>query len=148
MNVLAAYRQLLRNGPLTRLLVGEFVSAIGDWLYLVALLVLVYQASDDPVLLGIVGAARVLPYLLLSIPAGIVADRFDRRLILLITDVARGLIMVALAVLEANHGSLAVIIGLAILGTCFATFFGPTIGSYLPTLVTDETQLGPANSAW
>jgi len=147
-SVLAAYRGLLRNGPLVRLLGGEFVSSIGDWLYLVALLVLVYQASSDPVLLGIVGAARVLPYVLLSIPAGIVADRFDRRLVLLVTDVARGLIMLVLAVLQASHGPLVAIVGLAILATCFSTFFGPTIGSYLPSLVKDETQLGPANSAW
>ena len=148
MSVLAAYRGLLRNGPLVRLLGGEFVSSIGDWLYLVALLVLVYQSSSDPVLLGIVGAARVLPYVILSIPAGIVADRFDRRLILLVTDVARGLIMLGLAVLQASHGPLVAIVGLAILATCFSTFFGPTIGSYLPALVSDETQLGPANSAW
>ena len=116
MSVLAAYRQLFRNGPLVRLLFGEFVSSIGDWLYLVALLVVVYQASSDPILLGVVGAARVLPYVLLSIPAGIVADRFDRRLILLVTDVARGLIMVALAILQANNGPLIAIVGLAILG--------------------------------
>jgi MFS family permease len=148
MSVLAAYRGLFRNRPLIRLLAGEFVSSIGDWLYLVALLVLVYQASSDPVLLGIVGAARVLPYVILSIPAGIVADRFDRRLVLLVTDVARGLIMLVLAVLQANHGPLVAIVALAILATCFSTFFGPTIGSYLPSLVTDETQLGPANSAW
>ena len=148
MSVLAAYRRLLRNGPLVRLLGGEFVSSVGDWLYLVALLVVVYQASSDPVLLGIVGAARVLPYVLLSIPAGIVADRFDRRLILLVTDVARGLIMVAMAVLQATGGPLPAIVGLAVLATCFSTFFGPTIGSYLPSLVTDEGELGPANSAW
>jgi MFS family permease len=148
MSVLAAYRRLLRNGPLVRLLGGEFVSSIGDWLYLVALLVLVYQSSSDPLLLGIVGAARVLPYVLLSYVAGVVADRFDRRLVLLVTDVARGLIMLVLAVLQASHGPLEAIIGLAILATCFSTFFGPTIGSYLPSLVTDETELGPANSAW
>jgi len=148
MSVLAAYRRLLRNGPLVRLLGGEFVSSIGDWLYLVALLVLVYQASSDPVLLGVVGAARVLPYVLLSIPAGIVADRFDRRLVLLVTDVARGLIMLCLAALQAANGPLVAIVGLAVLATCFSTFFGPTIGSYLPSLVTDESELGPANSAW
>ena len=60
-SVLRAYRGLLSNRPLVRLLGGEFVSSIGDWLYLVALLVLVYSASGDPLLLGIVGAARVLP---------------------------------------------------------------------------------------
>jgi len=147
-SLIAAYRTLLRNGPLVRLLGGEFVSSIGDWLYLVALLVLVYQSSSNPVLLGIVGAARVLPYVLLSIPAGIVADRFDRRLVLLVTDVARGVIMLALAILQATHGPLAAIVGLAMVATCFSTFFGPTIGSYLPSLVTDERELGPANSAW
>ncbi len=148
MTVLRAYRQLLRNGPLTRLLVGEFVSSIGDWLYLVAILILVYQVTEDPFILGLVGAARVLPYLFLSIPAGIVADRFDRRLVLLSTDVARGLLMLVIAAVVFVGGPVWVVIALAIGGTCFATFFGPAIGAYLPNLVEDEKQLGPANSAW
>ncbi len=148
MSVLRAYRGLLSNGPLVRLLGGEFVSSIGDWLYLVALLVLVYSASRDPLLLGIVGAARVLPYVLLSIPAGIVADRFERRLVLLVTDVARGVLMLGMAGLVAVDGPLWAIVALAISATCFSAFFGPTIGSYLPSLVRDERELGPANSAW
>ena len=148
MTVLRAYRQLLRNGPLTRLLVGEFVSSIGDWLYLVAILILVYEVTEDPVVLGLVGAARVLPYLVLSIPAGIVADRFDRRMVLLSTDVARGLLMLVIAAIVFLDGPIWLVIALAIGGTCFATFFGPAIGAYLPNLVEDEDQLGPANSAW
>jgi MFS family permease len=145
---LRAYRRLLANGPLARLLAGEFVSSIGDWLYLVALLIVVYQQSRDPILLGVVGAARILPYVVLSVPAGIAADRFDRRLVLLITDIARGLVMLGLAWLVATDGPLLAIVALAILATCFSAFFGPTIGAYLPTLVRDETELGPANSAW
>ncbi len=148
MSTLAAYRRLLGNGPLTRLLVGEFVSSIGDWLYLVALLVVVARESGDPVLLGIVGAARVLPYVILSVPAGIAADRFERRFVLLTTDVARAVIMLVLAWLVAVDGPLVAIVALAILATCFSTFFGPTIGAYLPTLARDEHELGPANSAW
>ncbi len=148
MSVLQAYRGLLSNGPLARLLGGEFISSIGDWLYLVALLIVVYDTSNDPVLLGIVGAARILPYVLLSFPAGIVADRFERRVVLLVTDVARGAIMVLLAGLVAFDGPLWAIVGLAVLATCFSCFFGPTIGAYLPTLVRDERELGPANSAW
>lgn len=148
MSVLRAYRGLLSNRPLVRLLGGEFVSSIGDWLYLVALLIVVYQVSADPLLLGVVGAARILPYVLLSIPAGIVADRFERRLVLLVTDVARGLIMLAMAWLVAIHGPLPAIVALAVLATCFSCFFGPTIGAYLPSLVRDEAELGPANSAW
>jgi predicted MFS family arabinose efflux permease len=148
-DVLRTYRALLGNGPLVRLLAGEFVSAIGDWLYLVALLILVYERPDaSPVLLGVVGAARVLPYVFLSVPAGIVADRYDRRLVLLGTDLARGTIMLFMAALVAVDGPLLPIVGLAILATCFSAFFGPAIGSYLPRLVRDETELGPANSAW
>jgi MFS family permease len=149
--VLRAYRGLLVDKALVRLLFGEFVSSIGDWLYLVALLVIVYARSQDAVLLGIVGAARVLPYVFLSVPAGIVADRYDRRLVLLVTDLARGAIMLAMAALVAFGGPdapLWPIVTLAILATCFSSFFGPTIGAYLPSLVGDESRLGPANSAW
>ena len=146
--VLRAYRGLLRNRPLAWLLGGEFVSSIGDWLYLVAILILVYSVSNDPLVLGIVGAARVLPYVFLSIPAGIIADRYDRRLILLITDVARGVLMLVMAVLVSADAPIATIVALAVVATCFSTFFGPTIGAYLPSLVSDEAQLGPANSAW
>ena len=154
MSVLRAYRGLLSNGPLVRLLGGEFVSSIGDWLYLVALLIVVYQVSADPLLLGVVGAARILPYVFLSIPAGIVADRFDRRLVLLVTDVARGAIMLAIAWLVAVKGPLPAIVALAVLATCFSCFFGPTIGAYLPSLVRDEpssarpTAPGRPSTTW
>jgi MFS family permease len=148
-DVLRTYLALLANGPLARLLAGEFVSAIGDWLYLVALLILVYERPGaSPLLLGVVGAARVLPYVFLSLPAGIVADRYDRRTVLLATDIARGIIMLLMALLVAVDGPLLAIVALAILATCFSAFFGPAIGAYLPRLVRDETELGPANSAW
>lgn len=148
MGVLATYRRLAGNGPLLRLLGGEFVSSIGDWLFVVSLLVVVYQRESSPALLGVVGAVRVLPYVFFSIPAGMVADRFDRRLVLLITDIARGLVMLVLAALVAFDGPLLLIIAFTLLGTTFATFFGPTIGAYLPSLTRDESELGPANSAW
>jgi MFS family permease len=148
MGVLATYRRLLANGPLARLLAGEFVSSIGDWLYLVALLVVVYQRENSAALLGVIGAARVLPYVVLSVPAGIVADRFDRKTVLLVTDIARGVCMLLLAWLVATEASLVAIVVVTILATSLATFFGPTIGAYLPSLTRDESELGPANSAW
>ena len=146
-SIAATYRQLLRNGPLTRLFVGEFISSIGDWLYLVALVVLVYEATGDPVILGIVGAARMLPYILLSIPAGVIADRFDRRLVLLTTDLARAVCMLGMAWLVAVDGPLVAIAAVAILAACFSTFFYPAIGALIPSLVRDEREFGPANSS-
>lgn len=143
-----AYRRVLRNTNLTRLLAGEFVSSIGDWLYLVAILVLLYERTEDAVLLGIVGAVRVLPYMVLSIPAGFAADRFDRRRILIATDVARGLLMLVMAVLVASGADIVAIIAVALAATCFSAFFGPAIGAYLPSLIRDESDLGPANTAF
>jgi len=147
-SLLRVYVELFRrNRALARLLAGEFISGIGDWLYLVAVLVVVYAESQSAVLLGIVGAARILPYILLSVPAGIVADRFDRRLVLLVTDVARGLLMLILvAAVLVNAPTIAIVV-LAIVAACFSTFFGPAIAALLPMLV-DERDLGPANSAW
>jgi len=148
MGVIAAYRRVLGNRPLARLLFGEFISSIGDWLYLVALLVLIWDEARDPVVLGLIGAARVIPYIVLSVPAGIVADRFDRRMVLMVTDIARGVIMLLIAGAVLLNMSVWVVVALAILATCFSAFFSPAIGAYLPSLVRDESELGPANSAW
>ena len=148
MGQLAVYRRVFRNGRLTRLLLGEFVSSIGDWLYMVAMLVVVYEVAREPFLLGLIGALRILPYAFLSVPAGILADRFDRRNILIATDVVRGAVMVVLAILVMTGAPVLAIIAFALLATCAAAFFGPAIAAYLPSLVEDETDLGPANSAW
>jgi MFS family permease len=147
-SLVQTYRDLFRRSPaLARLLAGEFVSGIGDWLYLIAILVVVYAETSSAVLLGVVGAARILPYVLLSVPAGIVADRFDRRMVLLVTDVARGILMLVLAAAVTVDAHIGVIIALSILAACFSTFFNPAIAALVPTLV-DERDLGPANSAW
>jgi MFS family permease len=130
------------------LLGGEFVSAIGDWLYIVALLVVIYAETGDPLILGVFGAVRTLPYIALSVPAGIIADRVDRRLVLLVTDVARGGCMLAMAAVLVLDGPIWALISLSVLAACFSTFFYPAIGAYIPNLVKDERQLGPANSAW
>jgi MFS family permease len=146
--MLSAYRTIAGNRNLVRLFSGEFVSNIGDWLYLVALLVIVYRESSDPLLLGIVGGARIIPYIVLSVPAGFIIDRFDRRLILIVTDIIRGLAMVGMAANTFLDGPVLLTVGLAIFATCFAVFFRPTIGAYLPSLVRDESELGPANSVY
>ena len=124
------------------------MSSIGDWLYLVALIVLVYRETQDPVILGIVGAARMIPYLVLSIPAGILTDRFDRRMVLLVSDLARMVCMLVLAALVFFDGPLIVIVAVAMVAASFSTFFYPAMGALLPSLVRDEREFGPANSAW
>jgi MFS family permease len=145
---LRVYRGLLANRPLTKLLVGEFISGIGDWLYIVAIFVVIYRESNDATLVGAFGALRMLPYVVLSIPAGLIADRFERRLVLLVSDLFRGSIMIVMTALIITNGPLVLIAALAILAACGSTFFYPAMSAYLPSLVTDERQLGPANSAF
>jgi MFS family permease len=145
---LRVYRELFGNRPLIRLLLGEFISGIGDWLYIVAIFVVIYRESGNAALVGAFGAIRLLPYVVLSVPAGIVADRFDRRMVLLVSDLYRGALMVVMAVLIATGGPTLLIAAIAILATCGSAFFYPAMGAYLPALARDEQQLGPANSAW
>lgn len=147
MGGLRVYRELLRNRPLGRLLVGEFISGIGDWLYIVAIFVVIYRDSGDAALVGAFGGIRLLPYVFLSVPAGVLADRFDRRMVLLVSDLFRGALMVAMAFLVETNGSVVLIAALAILAACGSTFFYPAMGAYVPALAKDESQIGPANSA-
>ena len=148
MEALRVYRGLLANRPLTKLLLGEFVSGIGDWLYIVAIFVVIYRETNDAAAVGLFGAVRLIPYILLSVPAGLVADRFDRRLVLLFSDLLRGSVMVVLAVLVATDGPVLLIVAFAMVAASGSTFFYPAMGAYLPSLAADERQLGPANSAW
>src|SRR4029077_9724521 len=64
------------------------------------------------------------------------------------TDIIRGVTMVVIAAVVIADGPVIAIVALAIFATCFATFFRPAIGSYIPTLVRSESELGPANSAF
>ncbi len=56
--------------------------------------------------------------------------------------------MVVIAILLVIEAPVLPIAVLAILATCGSAFFYPAMGAYVPNLVTDERQLGPANSAW
>ena len=148
MEALRVYRQLLANRPLSKLLLGEFVSGIGDWLYIVAIFVVIYRETNDAAAVGAFGAVRMIPYVLLSVPAGLVADRFDRRLVLLASDIVRGSVMVVMTILVATNAPVLLIIAFAMVAAGGSTFFYPAIGAYIPSLAADERQLGPANSAW
>ncbi len=77
-----------------------------------------------------------------------VVDRFDRRVVLIVTDVIRGLTMIGLAANTFLDGPVLLTVGLAIFATCFAVFFRPSMGAYMPSLVRNETELGPANSVF
>src|ERR1700735_4959898 len=72
-------RAALRYPAFRKLLGGLAVSQIGDWLYNLALVTLVYSRTHSALWAGVTTAARVVPIVALGPLGGAVADRFDRR---------------------------------------------------------------------
>ena len=66
----SALAPLLDNRGLLAIVVASGLSSVGDWLYMTALPVLLFLRSGDLGLLGLVAAVGLVPFLLLSLPAG------------------------------------------------------------------------------
>jgi MFS family permease len=79
---------------------GMTVSLLGDGLYTVAMAWQVYSISNAPTALAVVGIAWTAPQVLLLLLGGVVSDRFERRLVLLLSDGLRGSAIAAIGVLS------------------------------------------------
>ena len=101
MNARAAYRDVLAVQEARALIGASAASQLGDWLYNAALLAYVYEATESAGWVGAATICRLLPYVLLGPLGGMVADRYDRRTVLLAGDVIRGSMMLALALVVA-----------------------------------------------
>ena len=89
----------LRNRNFRVFVMGQLVSLIGTWMQSVAQSWLVYRLTGSAVLLGTVGFASQIPIFLLSPLGGVVADRHERRRVLLLTQSTMMVLATALAVL-------------------------------------------------
>ena len=94
-------RAALRYPAFRSLLAGLAVSQIGDWLYNLALVTLVYQRTGSALWAGVATAARVVPMVVLGPVGGAIADRFDRRRVMIACDLIRLVLMLALALVAA-----------------------------------------------
>lgn len=123
--------------------IGHTVSNVGTWMEFLGQGWLVVQlaiADGSPQLapfyLGLVGLARAIPGLGLSLVAGAVADRADRRQLLLITQVTAGMLAVILATLVlTNTVTIAVVVLLAAVRSSVFSFDVPSRQSLVPRLV-------------
>lgn len=143
-------RSLLRRNPgFARLYTAHLVSIMGDWFALVALLGLVLDTSGRPADAGLLLALETLPLALASPLAGVIADRLDRRRIM----VASEGISAALALGFLLGGPSRLWVGFACLAgiSLCAAFFAPASSASIPNLVARE-DLATANalmgSAW
>ncbi|MGW1775059.1 MFS transporter [Streptomyces sp. NPDC002104] len=131
-----------------RVWLASGASSFGDGVYLSALPLLAASLTRDPVLLSVVSAAALLPWLCFGLIGGALVDRWDRRRTMWITDAARGVLLLA-AVAGAAAGWLGVplLIGLAFLLGIGQILFDTAATSYLPEILNrDQSLLKRANA--
>jgi MFS family permease len=139
-------RAALRHQAFRRLLGGLAVSQIGDWLYNLALVTMVYQGTHSPLWAGVTTAARVVPLAVLGPFGGVVADRFDRRRLMLACDLIRLLLMLVLALVAAAHLPVLLAPVIAAMATTASTPYLASVSASTPRLVPDADLPG-ANAA-
>jgi dTMP kinase len=140
----ATLKDLLTQSGFSRLLAAMSVSSLGDWVGFVAITSLVAGIGGKNAAgyaVGGVMTARMLPAILFGPLAGVLIDRFDRKQIMIIADIARGVMYGSMAFV----GELWLIFLLSFVIECFSLLWTPARDASLPNLV-PRRQLANANS--
>jgi MFS family permease len=138
----------LRYRDFRLLWIGLLISNLGTWMQFTAMGFFVARMAGSPhraaLDLGILGAARAVPVLLLSPLAGVVADRLPRRRVLFVTNTTMAFAALMLALLATAHRlDLFSLVVLSALNSAANGFDSPTRQSWVPFLV-DRQYLGNA----
>jgi MFS family permease len=116
--------------------IGQVLSVIGTWIQATAVGWIVLQKTHDSTGLGLVVALQFLPLLLFGAYAGTVADRHDKRTILIVANVSAAAVALATALLVSNDAaSVAVLAAMSLLLGCATAFETPTRQSFIAELV-------------
>jgi MFS family permease len=125
----------LRYKAYVMYLVGWIVAVIGDQILEVAVGWDIYARTHDALSLGWVGLVSAAPIILLALPAGHLADRVDRRKIVLISQLLRGVCVLILAWISYHQGAIgAMYVVLLVAAICKALGW-PARSALLPNLV-------------
>ena len=131
----------LRHRDFRRLWLAGLVSDTGDWLLLVSLPILVFQLTGSTLGTAYAFLIELAPFILLAPVAGVLADRLDRRRLMLVVSLAQAAGLVPLLLWP----RLPVVYGVIALEAALAALFDPTKNALLPTLVPAD-DLVSANS--
>lgn len=139
-------RASLRYPAFRLLLTGLAVSQLGDWLYNLALVGFVVGRTHSMLWAGAATAARVVPFVALGPLGGVIADRFDRRRLMIVCDLVRFALMALLALFAVTSLPIALAPLIAAAATAAATPYLPSVAAVTPRLVPDADLPG-ANAA-
>ncbi len=135
---------VLRRRDFALLWLGGLISLLGDRAMLLALNYHVYRVTGSTLATAAMFAAYYLPAMLFGSMAGVFADRWDRKRIMVLTNLAQALVT-SLLLLVRSPEWLWVAYAVLFAQTTLATFFEPAESALLPNLV-DEEDLVPANA--
>lgn len=138
------YVRLALNGSFSALWAGQFISLLGDRLHQLALVAVVWISTGSEVASGLVFFAATLPNLALGPIAGTLVDRWDRKEVLIVSDILRAAIVLLLPL--AAVANVVLVYPMIFVVTTISLFFRPARVAILPRIV-EERDLLPANSA-
>jgi MFS family permease len=139
------FRDALRHRDL-RVLIGAFlVDQIGSWSYIVVISVYLFDRTHSTEWLAALGICRWGPGLLLASYGGVIADRYERVTIMVVSALASAAVMAAMAVVVATNGPPALILVLAAASAVALAPYQPAAGALTPE-VAGEKDLAAANS--
>jgi MFS family permease len=142
---LRAFAAVFANADLRRVELAWGGSVVGQWGYEVALAVFAYRAGGATAV-GLVALVRLLPAAVVAPFAALLGDRFHRRRIMVVADLARVCAMGGAAAAVFAGAPAAVVYALAVLTALASTAFGPAQSALLPSLARSPEELTAANA--
>ena len=139
----AAWSLLGRNRDFRRLFLASVISLGGDWFLFVAIGSLVLEHTDRDIFLGLLILSQELAFFAASPLAGVLADRIDRRRLMIVCDLARAVLCVAFLVVGAS--TIWVAYPLLAMLSLFAAPFDAAAPAAIPNLV-EPDDLATANA--
>jgi len=125
---------------------GQAISLLGDAAFVVALGWRTFDLTGSARSLGLVLTFQGVGVLTTVLVGGALADRYDRRTLMLVSDAARFVVIAALAVLDAGgHLTIHSLAAIALVEGLATGFFTPALGGLIP-LVVEDARLGSANA--
>ena len=139
------YFELIRRNPNFRYLWGgQVVSLLGDWFNLIASAILIAELTGSGFAVGVLFTIRMLAPFLIAPIAGIFADRYNRKHLLIITDIVRVFIVFGFLFVQ-DENDVWLLYTLTTLLFAVSGFFSPARSAILPD-VTSARELGTANT--
>ncbi len=136
----AAIVSAFRNRNFSALWIGQLLSQIGDSFVLVAILFVINTLTDSPLALGVLAVVATLPQLLLGLVGGVFVDRLDRKRVMIVTDIIRGLAVLTLVLINRADQLYILYIVSFVMATA-GVFFNPARNAIIPSIVSGEVLL-------